>query len=206
MISVRKLPVHNDIKPLKSSDYPLEKFKISQIYGVELNQTLQSFLKNGYSPDQLENYAIYIHSCHNFNNAYFRRHIYHDTRYYFVLCVKAKDRGLFSKKRAIPIACIGFDEIKNDDGTTSIIIRQLQGRRGAILHLARIKWERLLVRIVKDWACQNGYSTIKMIRAKQSPWYSNADPQRMYLKYDVTARRSGFKLILEENLYAFQLV
>lgn len=200
VINIGKLLTGKTGKTLNPSDYPLPKFDTAQVYGVELDQIFQRFLKNGYGHDRLKNYAVFIYGEYTSKKPFVGR-IYRDTKYYFVLCVKREKSGPFFKKRYNYIACVGFDETTNLDGSVSITIQQLQGRRGAMMHLAHIKWERLLVRIVTDWAYRNGYSTIKMIRAVQNPWYSSANSQQMYLRYDVTARRSGFKFIPEEDIY-----
>lgn len=180
-------------RSVSASDYPLIKFGTTQVYRVELSQIFRKFLKDKYNYSHLQDYTIYIFK--RGNSRTFK--IYCDTTYYFVLCKKSR-RVL--RTRLKQIACIGFEDTSYDG---SITIKQIQGRRGMQKELASIRWEKLLVEITKNWAQQNGYSAVKIIGARGNPWYysSISLSDKMHLKYDVTARRSGFKFIPEENIY-----
>ena len=97
------------------------------------------------------------------------------------------------------LACIGFDA----DGD-KIIVRQIQGNPGKGETLCLFKWERMLLTILTDWARQNGFNQIRVIPAKNSNWFRDCESERakrMFMHYDVTARRSGFSFDQESGQY-----
>ncbi|MBI2674319.1 MAG: hypothetical protein HYX22_01075 [Candidatus Yanofskybacteria bacterium] len=95
------------------------------------------------------------------------------------------------------LACIGFDI--DDD---KIIVKQIQGNQGKGELLGLFKWERMLLSILTDWANESGFKQIRVIQAKNQRWCRNGDRmKRMYMHYDVTARRSGFNLDQDSGQY-----
>lgn len=99
------------------------------------------------------------------------------------------------------LACIGFDVVRN-----RVIVTQIQGSRGKRKTLSLVKWERMLLAILIDWAKKNKFRQIKVIRAKDQNWYQTHRAQQMFMHYDVTARRSGFSFDSESNQYVKTLV
>ena len=116
------------------------------------------------------------------------RVFYLDGQYVFLLSCLDKNNI------DINIACLAFDRF----GPKSICIKQIQGRHSYYDnvdykdYLKAIKWERFLIKIACQWAMANNLK-IYMISAKKSPWYDNSKQNQMYIRYDVTAKRSGFK-------------
>ena len=125
--------------------------------------------------------------------------VYYDASYGFVLAVR-----MFSVFK-IPIAVIGFEA---DTSDSTITIKQVQGVKDAADFLAGIRWEKLLVSVVVDWARLHGAKKVEIIRAEDGPWHRGADLERaarMHLHYDVTAKRCGFRLDEKTNRYTLHL-
>lgn len=102
------------------------------------------------------------------------------------------------------LACIGFD-VDN----SQIIVRQIQGNPGKKEILQLFKWERMLLAILINWAESNEFNQIRIIQAKDSGWYREYEKersQRMFMHYDVTARRSGFSFDQPSGQYVKSLV
>ena len=97
------------------------------------------------------------------------------------------------------LACIGFDIEIN-----KIVVKQIQGSHGKEKTLSLVKWERMLLAILTDWAKKNGFKQVRIIQAKNSYWYRDYDEERtkrMFMHYDITARRSGFSFDQESGQY-----
>ncbi|MBU6500421.1 MAG: hypothetical protein KGI72_01155 [Patescibacteria group bacterium] len=125
--------------------------------------------------------------------------IYLDAEYNFLLVVR---KNLLM---ASPIALIGFDF---DCNSKTLTIQQIQGSPFVKDYLSAIRWERMLVAIVVDWSKSYGVRLIEIISSEQSPWYkleTGGVRERMYMHYDVTAKRSGFRLNEETGRYRLPL-
>lgn len=97
------------------------------------------------------------------------------------------------------LSCIGFNVEAGQ-----IVVRQIQGNPGKGEILRLFKWERMLLAILTDWARQSGFSQIKVIQAKDSGWYREYAEERikrMFMHYDVTAKRSGFSFDQSSGQY-----
>lgn len=118
--------------------------------------------------------------------------IYTDAPYNFALV-----------KRKKPICNIAFTVRKYDESI--ILVRQIQGVPGRQKELRPFRWEKMLLQILIDWAKQNGFKRIDVVRAKDTGWYNKHENternKRLYMKYDVTARRMGFKFDEEKRVY-----
>jgi len=111
--------------------------------------------------------------------------IFTDAAYNFAL-VKGKE----------PICGIAF-EAGETAVPASIFIKQIQGVRNMQKELRPFRWEKMLLQILIDWAKQNGFERIDVVRARNSEWWNRYRcdrNKRLYMKYDVTAKRMGFKL------------
>lgn len=109
-------------------------------------------------------------------------HIYLDAHYSFTLWTK-KGNEEFA------VASIAFDPF----GFDGICIRQIQGKYGCGEYLRSIKWERLLIAVVHQWARARNIRNIHIISAYLSDYYNEERHESMYLRYDITARRVGMK-------------
>ncbi len=114
--------------------------------------------------------------------------IYYDAHYNLILTA-------LNKK--FPIANIGFET----DGKTAISVIQIQGVPGRKSHLEPLRWEKMLLTIACDWAKTRGVKKIEVIPSSKNEWKNEPCAKRLYLKYDVTAKRCGFKLNQQTNKY-----
>lgn len=93
------------------------------------------------------------------------------------------------------IACIGFYL-----GLSGVLIEQLQGMRGVDFKNL-IQWEKMLLELVIKCARLLRFRSVSILRADHNEWYDK-DPgelegkrdrnKRLFVRYDVTARRRGF--------------
>lgn len=76
------------------------------------------------------------------------------------------------------------------------------GKEGAMKILSLIRWEKLLINIVKNWAFNNGFNEVRVVSAHKNRWYTmfrnNAEKiasweTRMKIRYNTTPKRMGFK-------------
>lgn len=105
-----------------------------------------------------------------------------------------------------PICSIGFKARRTTIPT--ILVKQIQGVKNRGGELYPFRWEKMLLQILIDWAKQNGFERIDVIRAKHSTWHSKYNEERnerMYMKYDVTAKRMGFKFDESRRVYSLYL-
>lgn len=186
-----KLPKDYSIKSLKGK----RKYKI---YDVSIKPYLRNFLKPG-NKIKFSDYAIYLTYIGSGGYGDFKN-IYHDTKYSFVL---TKPKSIKCLKETA-LACVGFD--CNFDN--SITIKQIQGVSGKQNDLNCFQWTKMLLKICVDWAKVNGFKTAYVIRAQDSGWYHSEGKRRenMFMRYDVTARRSGFKFDKKEKMYFLPLL
>ncbi|GEM_PF-5539220 len=80
--------------------------------------------------------------------------IYHDGQYSFVLCYDS-----------VSIATISFHP---EEG--AIKVYQIQGVFGEKENLKKIKWERMLLTLVCDWAQENGIKEVQVQPKKSNKW------------------------------------
>lgn len=106
--------------------------------------------------------------------------------------------------RTIGLANIGFDF---DMVRRNILVKQLQAQRFGWLEgssqfkdiknsIANLRWEKLMVQAVLDWAAKYRFDKVKIREAKNNLWVGRETPernQRIKMHYDVTAKRMGFK-------------
>ncbi|MBU6491005.1 hypothetical protein KGQ25_02540 [Patescibacteria group bacterium] len=134
--------------------------------------------------------------------------IYFETASGFVLCVHGAARD-------IPIAVIGFEK-----KSKRLVIRQLQGVKGAKEYLCPLHWERLLYRAVILFGRELKLEAVHVLPACQSPYHPFGNPeaaqkltpeecevraQRMHLVYDREPVRCGFKWCENTRTFAFTL-
>lgn len=90
------------------------------------------------------------------------------------------------KTRRRQIACIGFD-INTE--INCVVVKQIQGVKGEQTALWPLRWEKMLLQIVVDWARGNGFAAVKI-----EFYETRRREEEMYLRYKITAERLGFKL------------
>ena len=190
-----KLPKDYSAKFFKS----IKKYKV---YNIDMHPYLRNFLK----PDnkiKFSDYEVYLVYSNNGGYGNFEG-IYHDAKYSFIL-VKSGLEKVFIKQKAL--ACIGFDLGLDRGLENSIIIKQIQGVSGEQNDLSYFHWTKMLLKICVDWAKDNGFKNAYVIRAKNSSWYiaEGERSKNMFMRYDVTARRSGFKFDKKKKMYFLPL-
>lgn len=164
-------------------------------YDIDLYPYLMRFFKEGREErERCDAYSLYAYRSKKEGYGSVELHaIYVDAVFSFILF---KDKN--------PIANIGF----NIEADNSILVKQIQGVRGRQDELGFLRWEKMLLQIVMDWARRNKFKKISVIRSIDSKWHRDYDKERrerMYLKYDVTARRMGFKYDVNKKLYFLYL-
>ncbi len=102
--------------------------------------------------------------------------------------------------RSVALAMVTFD-LREQFGGWYVIIRQLQGVKGRDSYLEGVRWERLLIHVVTDWASANGYDHVACIQGQDSVWFSKSREMAFRMRYDVTARRSGFRFMPSLRLW-----
>lgn len=136
--------------------------------------------------------------------------VWFDAKYALVLMLEGPEHGMV-------MAHVGFDLRNTTDGLRCLEIKQLQGRRvrsrwvsdsiAAFLEASydALRWERFLVHAVLALARSTKSLDVVSIQRAEDNYYYTLDlhpdftarehQNRLYCRYDVTARRSGFTLV-----------
>ena len=185
-----KLPKNYGIKSF-------EGIKRYKIYDINIQSYLRNFLNFG-KKIKVSDYKICL--VYSISNGYgYFNGVYHDAEYGFVLTKSGLKEKICIGKTAL--ACIGFDCYSDD----FITIKQIQGVSGKQNELNCFHWTKMLLKICVDWARDNGFKTVYVIRAKDSGWYRVDREKSMFMRYDVTARRSGFQFDEADKKYFLSL-
>jgi hypothetical protein len=98
-----------------------------------------------------------------------------------------------------------------------VLVAQIQAQKGltkkGLLELKRLKWERTLLQMVVDWARGAGLPRVLVVPSANNYWLTDSHCQqiknelkeRLFLRYDVTARRCGFKQEADNLPYSLEL-
>lgn len=98
-----------------------------------------------------------------------------------------------------------------------VLVGQIQPQktvsRISRLELKNIKWERALLEITVDWARKAGLPRVLVVPSANNYWLTDFHCQlireeleeRLFLRYDVTARRCGFKQEAQNLPYSLEL-
>ena len=98
------------------------------------------------------------------------------------------------------IACIGFNI-----NESTVHIRQIQGARYRHEELAPLRWEKLLVKVVIEIAQRLEFKMVEILPAKKNEWLNLGNASQLKLRYDVTAKRIGFKWNPQKQVYEYSL-
>lgn len=111
---------------------------------------------------------------------------------------------------------LNLDCLKKGD----VLVAQIQGQKGlsrkGLDELNKLKWERALLQTVVDWAQRAGLPRVLVAPSANNHWLNHAYCQqtkdeledlkeRLFLRYDVTARRCGFRQEAENLPYSLEL-
>ena len=88
---------------------------------------------------------------------------------------------------------------------STILVKQIQGVFGKLSVLRYFQWERMLLSILIDWAKNAGFKIIRVIKAESNGWYNDYRAKSLFMRYDVTARRSGFRFNKKDQAYVLTL-
>jgi len=95
-------------------------------------------------------------------------------------------------------ACIAFDIYPE---LSRVCVRQIQGKKGTELFLSRLRWEKFLLDYATQWAHRNRFKEIWVQSSRLNKWcpkvgddlWVEREQKKFKLRYDVTAKRMGFK-------------
>ncbi|MBI4170114.1 MAG: hypothetical protein HY514_00325 [Candidatus Aenigmarchaeota archaeon] len=107
--------------------------------------------------------------------------LYYDAPYAFAL--RYVDGGY-----TYGLACVSF----KIDANNSLKVVQLQGMRGKKKELQPIRWEKMFIDLVGQWAKDNGASKLKVQAAKSNIYEGIRTTRRGKRRYDKTALEMGF--------------
>ncbi len=103
-----------------------------------------------------------------------------------------------------PLALVSFD-LWMLNGDYVAVVKQLQGVSGRKEQLSGIRWERMFLQMVTDWARANGCTEVACIEADGSEWRSHDTFHSFHLRYNVSARRNGFTFDDKRKLWRLPL-
>ncbi|MEK6887996.1 MAG: hypothetical protein AABX14_03570 [Candidatus Aenigmatarchaeota archaeon] len=111
--------------------------------------------------------------------------LFYDSPFAFVLTYN--DPALEDTDKGI--ACTSFEI----DGKHAIRITQLQGKLGKKYALLPIRWEKMFVRLVEEWATKMGAKELRISTAESNFWRLSIRSENGQRRYDTTAEEMGFK-------------
>jgi hypothetical protein len=166
-------------------------------YAIDLKQYFEIFLKKNCAKKlQHSRFKIFASKGCGLNRNF--SDIWRDAMYTFILSEKSFFKKLlFKNLQYNALACIGFDIIEKN----LVLVNQIQGTKGNARKLRVIKWERMLLQIVVDWATANSLSSVGVIIAEQNAWYRVQESKQMKMRYNITAKRCGFKFSEEKKCH-----
>lgn len=189
------------------------RFKKNREYQVELYHYIELFAKKGRKPQPYfytirRNHNNYLQRWHWEGNKSGSVDVWVEEGYSFILIeVSNPTNNLLRLETGI--ACVTFTI-----NGRAVFIKQIQGLSGQQKELKSFKWERLLVRIVVDWAKSFDFQKVKILQAQQNRYFhpeKKEDPEwkgwhdRFKIRYNTTAERLGFKFNSEEDAYVLDL-
>jgi len=89
-------------------------------------------------------------------------------------------------------ALVGFKKINLE----TIMVVQLQARKGAQKEDLPKRWEKILLEAGINYAKKHGFLQIRVLPSKRNTWIRHNDNDqnlRLKIRYDITAKRRGFK-------------
>lgn len=158
---------------------------------LDVPNFLKNFRKKGFENENFSDYSIRRESGKGYHNCNEKEAIYcADTFLQFSLL-----------KNSLYAGIIGFSICDKD----SIIISQIQDVEGRHEFLKPLKWSNALVNLTENWARKAGLLEIMILPSKRNKYYSCSPSdrrERLFLYYDVTAKKEGYKFDPDRSVYA----
>lgn len=175
--------------------------------GLDPQIYLKRFLKSGVPPDSISLAAMKIDF---FSDKTYRHSSYYtycahryDALFYFALAYQDQKGDRWG------LALLGF---RVSPWRKTVFVEQIQGihinpeyslpKKEAWNKLQSFRWEKMLIKFVEDWATLNMFSRIGIRQARFNYWRRNGKHlsdtevqhnERLRMRYDITARRMGYK-------------
>ncbi len=150
-----------------------------------------------YLPENAEGFDDFYFTVESHSNKTYVNNIYRDGH---------KSLVLYDEIPGKAVALVGFESV----GLESIMVVQLQARLGIEKENLPKRWERTLLEAGINYAREQGFSQIQVQPSTKNTWIKmgtsksdKAHNLRLKMRYDVTAKRRGFKL--DESLDAWVL-
>lgn len=169
------------------ADFPLQRFKTGCAYGIDPRPYFEKFTKQGWSINsQMAKFDICLFGLRGSYAGFWG--VWADAPSGLVL-VKKDVWSLWGLARSnSAVAVISFET----DGAI-VNVKQIQGVRRCRRRLKPLRWEKLLLQLVVDWARENGFARVTVAPSRRNGWlYLVANHNNLKLKYDITAKRLGF--------------
>jgi len=192
-------PPFTDIQIAKS----VKKFVEDFTHRGNFRSLLQTYIKEDSDLDP-NKFALFVHKGrYDSDNTPPFKHFYFDSFTNLVLLYGNKKNGacvtggIELRKSIEDTEGLEDSDMQDDD----LIINQLQGPTHKVevenvgSRFSGFRWEKLLVEIFSIWTRQSGLKKIYLLPSKFSDWSEvkmNINGTS-FLRYDVTARRSGFR-------------
>ena len=98
--------------------------------------------------------------------------------------------GFVLRKCGNPIASIWFDV----PDTGVLFVKQIQGKKGLKEDLCAFRWERMLIRLLVEWARGRSFKEVRVVRGLYQEWCRDWEDRKkkFFMIYDVSAKREGF--------------
>ena len=202
------------ISPAKMISLSMERFA-EYLSGDPLTSYMSRLRKN----DQEDNHEFFLKGVnarhYSVIERRFQGEFYMDTYHAFALGIKdsTRDRPLwigvvsFLLGKDLDFYSSYLEDVMNEFENPCPIIVQLQGANDetycttsdyeeAKQVLNKYKWERALIGIVSKWAQATNAAGVFLLPGYENRWSYKFDDegQKLHLRYDVSARRMGFRM------------
>lgn len=171
-----------DAELILGSDYSsklveeLEAFGRPIPFPINSTEFLSGFVKTSAQDVNLKHYSIERDFGKGISRRFYGR--FYESHYNFVLCYDGEAAA------SISFGAIGW--------SMGILVAQIQGVKNKKEILSPLKWERALLNLVVEWAEENDIPEVQVVRSRNQLYWSMREDERWRLRYDITARRSGF--------------
>lgn len=160
---------------------------------VDVPELLQKFKKERFREINFSTYSLFFCVGKGISREdELERVFYGDTYYHFVL----RNNNFYA-------AVLGV-EFQN---SREMIISQIQGVREMKDSLEPFYWTKAMVFVGLEFALRNKIERVMILPAERNKWWSHVqDANLIYLYYDVTAKKMGFKYDSKRLMYIKDII